>query len=56
MKILILAITLLTSISCTSQSSEYSTARITDISFSDNPKIIVAYGDTDSEIIELNQF
>lgn len=56
MKILILAITLLTSISCTSQSSEYATARIIDVYFSGNPKIIVAYGDTDSEIIELNQF
>lgn len=56
MRVLLFVITFLIIVACSGRSTEYVTARIIDVSFTVSPKIIVAYGDTEQEIIELHTY
>ena len=54
--LLIMTVATISTVSCQSN-SKYATARIIDVSFGFNkPRIIVAYGDKDGEIIPLKEY
>lgn len=56
MRLIILQLLFLTSITCTGQLPEFATARITDVTFGEAPRIVVAFGNSSQEIIQLNKF